>query len=152
MTLPKTWLISVYRQDRTIEHHKRKAPTRAAVEENVAQEFDDDSVFALFVDGRLDKLRAELRDMRETTRKFPAFRHGARGGQFLYRHKGKRKRGRKNYPNRYWRRRLPPVTVTFIETISRPLSDTMRDWVKLITHPPVEPSASPFEVALAPAE
>lgn len=75
-------------------------------------------------------LTARQYDRMFTTRG-PTFMSGrlSRGGQYMYRHKGRKLRNRRNYPERKlgWFK-AGPLVFTYTETYSRPFVDSMNDW------------------------
>jgi hypothetical protein len=58
-------------------------------------------------------------------------------GQFRFQHKGKKRRGMKNYPTPKsgWRKLYPPVTVTWTETYGPEYTKFMGEWVGNLVKP-----------------
>lgn len=89
-------------------------------------------------------------DERRSDRRFspfgdPLFRSGAlRFGEFIYRRKGRKVRGRRNYPapKRGWcPRSHNRIAFTFTEHYSAPVSNAMKRWLELALPPAVEATA-----------
>jgi len=147
MTIKKSYYFQIEHNDGSIDHIVRKGKTEAEAQRAVEQEFPD--AYGADCLGRLD-YRKELERRRRHNR-VPVFRNwGTRGGKFIYQHKGRKKRGCKNYPRprRGWGKVRGPIMFTWTETYSRPVADFMERWVGFIAQDigsvaPVEKSNEP---------
>lgn len=98
MSILKTYVAQIDYPDGSIEHVQTKARRIQDVLPQLEEQYPDASWIADPV--RLDKGRRESKSL---WRSEPIFRHKlSRGGRYIYRHKGKKLKGKPNYPNRYW--------------------------------------------------
>ena len=127
MTIKKTYEIQVDYPNGEILHVKRKAITaKQAVLDAQAEFMNADYVYVTRRSREMDNLLSE---------KPLLFRQRNRNSLYQYRHKGKKKKGRKNYPRL---RKRPPLnfTITFTETYSEPVSKALKAWTDLMSRPP----------------
>ena len=92
------------------------------------------------------ELKSKNRKWRKSMyRPSPVFKSGLpRYGQYIYRHKGRKVKGRKNYPvpKDGWDYERPGATFTYVETINAPLRDFLTNWAQLLHHSLAVPELS----------
>ncbi len=133
MSIVKTYLIQVTHHDQSISHVRRKAISRRAIETVIEQEFSEECYASV-----LGLARVEARkDKKGFLAKEPVFGRWSRkiGARLTYRHKGRRKKGRRNYPPIAKRWVSSPITFTWTETYSPEMSAAMQEWTKGLTAP-----------------
>ncbi len=129
MTIKKTYEVQVEYPNGEILHVKRKGITSEQTEVDAQAEFMNADY--VYVTGRTRDLDPD----RFMSKDPMLFGRRNRNALYQYRHKGKKKKGRKNYP-RMRRRQNPNFTITYTETYSEPVSKALKAWEDMMSRPP----------------
>lgn len=137
MSLLKTYLVVYKHSDtREIDHHKRRARSLKQLKLDMIQEFGDPNEIAdhWYIEGRY---RKEMRRPISWVNTALFESGGVRGGQYVYRHKGRKLRGRKHYPQRKYSRVSSPVAFTYTESYATPVRQFLQGWAELLLTPQI---------------
>ena len=136
MTIRKTYVIQIQYNDRTIAHPTVKATTAKQAVELITKAYPDTYVCEpadrLSVQKKYWKKywkslvsNVDIADSRFTGR-------GDRFGQYLFQHKGRKRKGMKNYPTpkHGWSKWYAPVSFTWKEEYTPAAAGFIGKWVK----------------------
>jgi hypothetical protein len=124
MTIKKSYRFQIEHDDGSIDNVVIKGKTLTDARDAFMQEYPD-----------LDwhDFGERLKEPRFSRSNSMFYNSARRGGQYLYQHKGRKKRGRKNYPTPKGRwLRVRRMSFTFTETISMPVRDFFQNWVGML--------------------
>lgn len=127
MSIIKTYMVRYkdYETDK-VSYLKRRALSMKQLEtalfEEFGEPFGEDGCWR--IEGRY-ATEEKFRHIDTSTFPYNTGRHG----QYTYRHKGRKQRGRKNYPPKYWRRSRAEASFVYTESVSRPVSEFLQSWV-----------------------
>lgn len=128
MTIKKSYRFQIEHEDGSIEDVIFKGKTEPDARAALMQEYPDLSWYDWG-----DRLKLPRRDrLMQFSRVF--YNSCRRGAQYIYQHKGRKKRNRRNYPTPRmgWRRPLGPMSFSFTETISMPMRNFFEKWAGLL--------------------
>ena len=133
MTIQKTYCFQIEKDgDDDYELHdvRIKARTRDEACDIAEAKYADDHY--VVYRGRLNQARRRNKyDSPSYTPPIGLRRYGGKIGRYVFQHKGKKIRGRKNYPTPRggWAKIRAPLTFSWTESYSKPFSDFLKDWM-----------------------
>lgn len=143
MSILKTYYVQIRNDDRTLDDLYVKARSLKEADSKALELRPED-----YCPGTIERATAKSVSLEwsrhYSDRNKPFCSGGYRvAGKFIYRHKGRKKKGRKNYGRLPWA--CPPITITYTETYSKAFCDLMDGWFQQLI---VQPAAND-DVALA---
>lgn len=117
-----------------------KARSLEAADVEFMKQYPDD-----YTDHTAQLKSKNWKECKSMYRPSPIFESGRpRFGQYIYRHKGRKVKGRKNYPipKDGWVYEYPGINFTYVESIDFPLRDFITDWTRVLHHSLAVPELS----------
>ena len=129
MTLPKKYYVEVHRSDGAIDTIEVKATSHDQAYQQVLDTCPDDYVQHA---RRPNQFRRSLREHFPRSRL--ARETASITGQYRFQHKGKKRRGMKNYPTPKggWRKYYPPVTFSYTVHYGQSTKEFFTRWLEAL--------------------